>query len=102
MSNLDLTITEIMHGDTEVLKIMKGDEQKWPYLIMYDVTMSLTNTTSDAPEKVEAGTSLTINLTAESGYTIESCLVMMGDVDITATAYNNGVIYIVQANQTFP
>lgn len=21
-----------MHGDTEVLKIMKGDEQKWPYL----------------------------------------------------------------------
>lgn len=32
MSNLDLTIAEIMHGDTQVLKIMKGDKQKWPYL----------------------------------------------------------------------
>lgn len=36
MSNLDLTIAEIMHGDTEVLKIMKGDEQKWPYLQYHD------------------------------------------------------------------
>lgn len=35
MSNLDLTIAEIMHGDTEVLKIMKGDVQKWPY-VPYD------------------------------------------------------------------
>lgn len=32
MSNLDLTIAEIMHGDTQVLKIMKGDKQKWPKL----------------------------------------------------------------------
>jgi len=32
MSNLDLTIAEIMHGDTPVIKIMKGDKQKWPYV----------------------------------------------------------------------
>lgn len=32
MSNLDLTIAEIMHGDTEVLKIMKGNVEKWPNL----------------------------------------------------------------------
>lgn len=30
MPNLDLTIAEIMKGDTPVAKIMKGDVQKWP------------------------------------------------------------------------
>lgn len=33
MPNLDLTITDIMHGDTPVLKIMKGDIRKWPYVV---------------------------------------------------------------------
>lgn len=31
MPNLNLTIAEIMQGDTPVLKIMKGTRQVWPY-----------------------------------------------------------------------
>lgn len=33
MSNLDLNIIDMFHGDTKVLKIMKGDTRKWP---LYD------------------------------------------------------------------
>ena len=52
MSNLDLTIAEIMHGDTEVLKIMKGDKQKWPYL-PYDAEVEYLRSTPTA--KIKTG-----------------------------------------------
>lgn len=95
MSNLDLTIAEIMHGDTQVLKIMKGDVKKWP-LSTYTVTTNLINITSDAPATIVENSPLTINLTIDSGHYMDdsSVVVMMGSTDITSTAYNNGVITI--------
>lgn len=52
MSNLDLTIAEIMHGDTEVLKIMKGDVEKWP-ILPYDAQVEYLE--SDGNEWIDTG-----------------------------------------------
>lgn len=95
MSNLDLTIAEIMHGDTQVLKIMKGDIKKWP-LATYTVTTTLTNITSDAPATALENSSLVVNLYVNTGHYMDnsSVVVMMGSTDITSTAYSNGVVTI--------
>lgn len=54
MSNLDLTIAEIMHGDTQVLKIMKGDVQKWPYVSLpYDAEVEYLQ--SDGTAYIDTG-----------------------------------------------
>lgn len=94
MSNLDLRIAEIMHGDAEVLKIMKGDVKKWP-LSTYTVTTNLTNITSDAPSTILENSPLVVNLSVNSGHYMDdsSVVVMMGNTDISST-YSNGVITI--------
>ncbi len=61
------------------------------------ITNSLTNvTSSNAAVSIEDGAAYTATLTAESGYTLGEVTVKMGEVDITATAYNadTGVISI--------
>lgn len=58
MSNLDLTIVEIMHGDTEVLKIMKGDIEKWPCL-PYDAEVEYLQ--SDGTAYIDTGIIPTLN-----------------------------------------
>lgn len=94
MSNLDLTIVEIMHSDTEVLKIMKGDIKKWP-IFTYTITTNLINITSDAPATIVENSSLTVNLTVDSGHYMDdsSVIVIMGNTDISST-YSNGVITV--------
>lgn len=49
MSNLDLSIAKIMHGDTPVLKIMQGDTKVWPDGNIAIVDCAFTNVTSSIP-----------------------------------------------------
>lgn len=61
----------------------------------YTVIQNLTNVTSNnATASVTDGASYTATLTATSGYALESVTITMGGTDITATAYNGGVISI--------
>lgn len=97
MPNLDLTIVEALYGDTQVLKIMKGDIKKWP-IVTYTITTNLTNLTSDAPTTIPENSLLTVNITVNTGHYLDesSVVVMMGNDNITSTAYNNGVVTIAE------
>lgn len=56
----------------------------------YSVTQSLTNVTSTyTGNTVAAGAAFEATLEAETGYTIDSVVVEMGGVDVTATAYDS-------------
>lgn len=61
----------------------------------YDVEQTLSHVTSDYAESgVEVGGSLEVNLTAETGHTIESVVVIMGGEDVTGSVYSGGVVSI--------
>lgn len=61
----------------------------------YNVSQTLAHITSDFDDvSVEAGEALEINLTADSTYTIDTVIVLMGGEDITSTAYEAGVVTI--------
>lgn len=61
----------------------------------YCIKQALTNVTSDCSEVIiDNDSPLTINLTAESGYTLGTVKVRMGADDVTASVYANGVITI--------
>ena len=63
--------------------------------VYYSISNSLTGvTTSNPATSVEDGESYTATITPDSGYTIDSVSVTMGGADITASAYDNGVITI--------
>lgn len=63
--------------------------------VYYAVTTSLTNVTLDnAATSVEQGSSYTATVTPKDDYTIDSVVVTMGGVDITSTAYHDGVVTI--------
>lgn len=62
---------------------------------IYTVTNSLTNcSTSNSADTVAKDAAYTATITAASGYELGSVTVTMGGVDITSTAYANGVITI--------
>lgn len=62
---------------------------------IYTVTNSLTNcSTSNSANTVAKDAAYTATITAASGYELESVTVTMGGVDITSTAYADGVIAI--------
>lgn len=62
---------------------------------IYSVEQNLVNVTSDyASNAAVSGDALTINLTANESYTLDTVVVLMGGADITATAYDSGVITI--------
>ena len=94
MSNLDLTIAEIMHGDTEVLKIMKGDVQKWPPVVSVSGVLTHVTSSTPLPVYINKGGSFTTFLTTDTNYDITNVTIMMGSVDISSTAYLNGTISI--------
>lgn len=61
----------------------------------YTITNALSHVTnSNTATGCEEGDSYTGTLTADTDYTIDTVTVIMGGVDITSTAYNNGVITI--------
>lgn len=61
----------------------------------HTVTQNLTNVTSDfAGQTVLDAAALTVELTPESGYTLDTVTVLMGGDDITATVYADGVVTI--------
>jgi hypothetical protein len=63
--------------------------------VYYAVTSQLTNvTTSNDQKSIEAGASYSATLTLDEGYEFKEVTVTMGGVDITATAYNDGVVTI--------
>lgn len=64
-------------------------------IVTYTITQNLTNVTSDnSTAEVIEGQSLTVNLTANSGYNMKSIIVTMGGTDITSTAVSGGTISI--------
>lgn len=98
MPNLDLSIAKIMQGDTPVLRIMEGDTRVWPSGDDMVVDASLTNITSSIslPASVAPNSSFTVTLTPEASHIINQISVTMGGVDITSSAYNDGVITIAE------
>jgi hypothetical protein len=61
----------------------------------FAVTNTLSNcTTSNAATTAVKGGSYTATITANNGYELDSVTVKMGGVDITSTAYSNGVVTI--------
>lgn len=80
--NADGTYTEI--GTLEVGSI-----------VTYTVAQNLTNTISDnSVTEVRKGESVTVNLTANSGYNLKSITVTMGGTDITSTAVSGSKVTI--------
>ena len=64
-------------------------------LATYTIANALSHVTnSNTATGCEEGDSYTGTLTADTDYTIDTVTVTMGGVDITSTAYNNGVITI--------
>lgn len=62
---------------------------------VYTITNTLTNVTSNnSTTQISKGDSYTATLTPADGYNMTSVSVIMGDLDITSTAYSNGVISI--------
>lgn len=63
----------------------------------YSVVYALTNvTSSNTDTTVAIGGSYTTTLTAATDFTISTVTVTMGGIDITATAYSNGVVTIAE------
>ena len=61
----------------------------------YTITNNLTNVSnSNAAASIGDGDPYTATLTADAGYAIDSVVVTMGGVDVTAEAYDNGDISI--------
>ena len=61
----------------------------------YTITNNLENASnSNAETSIVEGSSYTATITANSGYDLETVTVTMGGVDVTTTAYSNGVINI--------
>lgn len=64
---------------------------------IYKVEQNLVNVTSSYSEKyVEEGQKLEITLTAATGTTLGTVVVIMGGVDVTSTVYDKGVITIAE------
>lgn len=68
-----------------------------PVTAMYRITNNLTNvSTSNSVASVASGARYSATITVEDGYTLGAVTVTMGGVDITDTAYADGVITITQ------
>ena len=64
-------------------------------IVTYTIMNNLTNVSTDNPStSVKENGGYTANLTASDGYLLESVIVTMGGVDITSSAYANGVVTI--------
>lgn len=69
--------------------------------VQYNVTQTLSHVTSTwTAEKITAGAEFDATLTAESGYTMGTVTVTMGETDITSTAYTAGTGKVLIAEVT--
>lgn len=96
MGGVDITSTAYNNGVITISSVT-GDIviQCVSTPVVYSITNSLTNATSDNPAStINYGSSYNATITATSGYVITSASVTMGGVDITNTVYDNGVISI--------
>lgn len=78
------------------------EEPDEPDVVTYSVSTELINATSNnGTTSVIEGASYTATLTANDGYTLVGATVkvLMGGVDITSTAYADGVIYIASVSE---
>lgn len=66
--------------------------------VNFKVSQTLSHVTSTYTEHyVESGDAFTATLTADSGYTIDNVVVLMGGEDITSDAYSAGTVTIASA-----
>lgn len=96
MGGVDITSTAYNNGVITISSVT-GDIviECVSTAVVYSITNNLTNATSDnAATTINYGGSYSATITATSGYAITSANVTMGGVDITNTAYDNGVISI--------
>lgn len=80
-----------------LIRFGAGDDRAYGYgdVTYYSVTNTLTNcTTSSAVTSVESGQPYTATITPDTGASFDSYSVTMGGVDITSTAWSNGVVTI--------
>lgn len=86
---------DAIQNKSETTLYIITDDDGGGTLPSYTVTNNLTHiTTNNNASSVLYGNSYTATLTADTNYYIDSVAVTMGGVDVTSTAYNNGIISI--------
>ena len=97
ITNGNTQIASVYLGTTKIEAVYKGEDIIFAPST-YSVETDLNNITSDAPASVVMNAPLTVTLTPNIGLTIDvnSVVVTMGGVDITATAYSAGIITIAE------
>lgn len=102
MSNLDLRVVEIMHGDTTVLKIMKGDVEKWPNL-PYDAQVEYLQ--GDGTAYIDTLIKAAYNIKVETQIEILTSAVgnsfAIYGARIAANNSSNVLIYLNSSNKSF-
>ena len=101
MGGTDITSSVYSDGVISVLSVI-GDivitataSRTIEEAITHTITNDLTNVTNDnSATMTNENDSYTANITAKSGYTIDTVTVTMGGEDVTSTVYANGVITI--------
>lgn len=91
-----VTINKVTQSVT-LTRLGVGASRAYSYkgIVLYAVSNNLTNvTTSNSVASVEGDTAYTATLTVKDGYEKLTVSVKMGGVDITSTAYSNGVVNI--------
>jgi hypothetical protein len=91
-----VTIKKVTQSVT-LTRLGVGASRAYSYkgIVLYAVSNNLTNvTTSNSVTSVEGDTAYTATLTVKDGYEKLTVSVKMGGVDITSTAYSNGVVNI--------
>lgn len=91
-----------INRDTRTVNLTRlgiGNNRVYSYdnVVLYSITNNLTNVaTSNTAASVADGSTYTATLTASDGYALKTVTVTMGGVNITSTAYSNGVVTIAE------
>lgn len=96
---------KLVTGDNNTIKLMFGTKELSSITInggtveptpnTYTITNTLSNATnSNSDTSIEENTSYSANIAPNTGYKLKTVTVTMGGVDITSSAYSNGVINI--------